>query len=228
MSSLILIIEDEPPQAEMLRYNLEKAGFQTVVAPSGEEAFVQLNYEIPDLMIVDWMLPELSGIDICRRLRAQAAFKHIPIIMLTARGEEGDQVLGLEAGADDYVIKPFSPKEMVARVRALLRRSGIAAAGETIEYKGIVIDLDAHKVTRDGELIHLSLKGYGLLHALMKRPGHVFSRKTLLRHVWGSDVFVEEQTVDVHIGRLRKALNANGKPDIIRTVRGVGYAIDFK
>ncbi|NQU61306.1 MAG: phosphate regulon transcriptional regulator PhoB [Rhodospirillales bacterium] len=225
MSSLILIVEDEAPLAEMLRYNLEREGFRTVLAITGEEALNRVGVEVPDLAIVDWMLPERSGIDVCRELRARTGTKNLPIIMLTARGEEGDRVLGLEAGADDYVVKPYSPREMIARVQALLRRSDLQGGGKK-EYAGIVIDQDTHKVTRDGKAISLSPTGYKLLETLMEKPGRVYSRERLLGRVRGGDVFVEPRTVDVHIRRLRKALNAQGGADIIRTVRGAGYAID--
>jgi len=223
---LILIVEDEAPLAEMLRYNLHKEGFRTVLAATGEEALQRVAVEIPDLAVVDWMLPERSGIDVCRELRARAETRKLPIIMLTARGEEGDRVLGLEAGADDYVVKPYSPREMIARVQALLRRSDIQSAVRRKEYAGIVIDLDAHKVTRDGAAVSLSPTCFRLLETLMERPAFVYSREKLLGRVWGGDVFVEPRTVDVHIRRLRKALNAYGGGDLIRTVRGAGYALD--
>jgi two-component system phosphate regulon response regulator PhoB len=226
MTPLILIVEDEAPLAEMLRYNLDKAGFRTMVASTGEEALLRVNMEPPDLAIVDWMLPERSGIEVCRALRARDDTRKLPIIMLTARGEESDRVLGLEAGADDYVVKPYSPREMIARVNALLRRSDIQSAVPHKEYAGIVIDQDTHRVTRDGAAIRLSPTGFKILATLMERPGYVYSRDQLLGRVWGSDVFVEPRTIDVHIRRLRKALNTNGGPDIIRTVRGSGYAID--
>ena len=226
MSSLILIVEDEAPLAEMLRYNLEKEGFRTVLAATGEEALSRVGVEVPDLAVVDWMLPERSGIDVCRELRALSDTKNLPIIMLTARGEEGDRVLGLESGADDYVVKPYSPREMVARVQALLRRSDQQSGGGKKEYAGIVLDQEAHKVTRDGKPIRLSPTGFRLLETLMEKPSRVYSRERLLGRVWGGDVFVELRTVDVHIRRLRKALNAQGGPNIIRTVRGAGYALD--
>jgi two-component system phosphate regulon response regulator PhoB len=228
MTPLILIVEDEAPQAEMLSYNLEKAGYRTVVALDGEEALARADLEIPDLMILDWMLPERSGIDICRQLRSRIETKDLPIIMLTARGEEGDRVLGLDAGADDYVIKPYSPREMVARVQALLRRSQPSTAGEQLEYAGVVMDLEKHRVTRDGVRIHLSPTAFQLLRTLMERPGRVYSRDALLGRVWGGDLFVEPRTVDVHVRRLRKALNVAGKPDMVRTVRGAGYALEIE
>jgi two-component system phosphate regulon response regulator PhoB len=226
MDALILIVEDEAPQAEMLRYNLEKEGFRVTVAPSGEEALSRIDLELPDLAVVDWMLPERSGIDVCRRLRARAETKRMPIIMLTARGEEGDRILGLDAGADDYVVKPYSPREMVARVKALLRRSHTRDDGEALEYAGIVVDMERHRVTRDGVAVKLGPTGFRLLLALMERPGRVFSRDALLGRVWGADVHVEPRTVDVHLRRLRLALNRGGGRDLIRTVRGAGYALD--
>jgi two-component system phosphate regulon response regulator PhoB len=226
MSQLILIVEDEAPQAEMLRYNLEKEGYRTVVASTGEEAIGRIDLEIPDLVVLDWMLPDRSGIDVCRRFRSRPETRRLPIIMLTARGEEGDRVLGLDAGADDYVVKPYSPREMIARIQALLRRSDAGSSDEAQEYSGIKIDLDAHRVTRDGKSIHLSPTCFHLLQTLMERPGRVLSRDSLLSRVWGSEIFVEPRTVDVHIRRLRKALNEHGKKDLIRTVRGAGYAID--
>lgn len=227
MAPLILIVEDEAPLAEMLRYNLEKSGYRTQVAHSGEDALQRVAIEPPDLAVVDWMLPERSGIEVCRSLRAGEETKRLPIIMLTARGEESDRVLGLEAGADDYVVKPYSPREMVARVNALLRRSDIRGSATLKEYAGIVMDLEAHRVTRDGNPVHLSPKCFRLLETLIDRPGIVFSRDKLLGRVWGGDVFVEPRTVDVHIRRLREALEVEkGASNLIRTVRGAGYALD--
>jgi two-component system, OmpR family, phosphate regulon response regulator PhoB len=226
MQPLILIVEDEAPQAQMLRYNLDKAGFRTLVADNGERALLLVEENAPDLIVLDWMLPEVSGIEVCRRIKARPETKHVPIIMLTARGEEADRVRGLETGADDYVVKPFSPAEMVARVRALLRRSRPALAEESLNYAGVAVDLAQRKVTRQGRLIHLGPTDFQLLLTLMERPGRVFSRSQLLDRVWGQDVHVEDRTVDVHIRRLRKALNAHGGGDLIRTVRSAGYAID--
>jgi len=227
MAPLILIVEDEAPLAEMLRYNLEKSGYRTQVAHSGEDALQRVAIEPPDLAVVDWMLPERSGIEVCRSLRAGEDTKRLPIIMLTARGEESDRVLGLEAGADDYVVKPYSPREMVARVNALLRRSDIRGSATLKEYAGIVMDLEAHRVTRDGNPVHLSPKCFRLLETLIDRPGIVFSRDKLLGRVWGGDVFVDPRTVDVHIRRLREALEVEkGASNLIRTVRGAGYALD--
>ncbi len=223
---LILIVEDEAAQAEMLSYNLQREGFETLVVGTGEDALAAVDYRLPDLVIVDWMLPERSGIEICRHLRARPATKRLPIIMLTARGEEGDRVLGLEAGCDDYVAKPYSPREVAARVRALLRRSGLEDAGNGLQYGNVSIDLEAHKVTRDGAAVHLGPTEFRLLTVMMERPGRVFTRQTLLDRVWGARLHVESRTIDVHIRRLRKSLNAGGAPDIIRTVRGAGYAVD--
>ncbi len=227
MSTRILIVEDEPPLIEVLRYNLASEGFSTLVATDGEEALLLVEEENPDLIILDWMLPELSGIDVCRRLRETKNFKTIPIIMLNARGEESDKILGLDAGADDYVVKPFSPSELIARVRAVLRRADPEFGEEKIEYAGISLDLTAHKASRNGRAIHLGPTEYRLLQVLMERPTRVFSREQLLDLVWGREIYVEERTVDVHIRRLRKALNENDEADLIRTVRRGGYAIDI-
>jgi two-component system, OmpR family, phosphate regulon response regulator PhoB len=226
MSTTILIVEDEPPLIEVLRYNLESEGFGTLVAINGEEALLLAAEENPDLIVLDWMLPELSGIDVCRRLRENKATKTMPIIMLTARGEEGDKISGLNAGADDYVVKPFSPSELIARVRAVLRRANPEFGEDKLEYGDITLDLSAHKVVRAGQAIHLGPTEYRLLQTLIERPTRVFSREQLLDLVWGRDIYVEERTVDVHVRRLRKALNKLGGTDIIRTVRRGGYAID--
>jgi len=223
---LILIVEDEEPLAELLRYNLEKEGFRSKVATTGEEALARLDVELPDLAIVDWMLPERSGIEVCRTIRVRQDTRTLPIIMLTARGEEGDRVLGLEAGADDYVVKPYSPREMVARINALLRRRNNPNSEHSMEYAGVFVDIEAYKVTRDGLPVFLSPTGFKILTTLMERPGLVYSRDRLLARVWGGDLFVEPRTVDVHIRRLRQALNEQGGRDLIRTVRGAGYAID--
>tara|TARA_B100001971_G_scaffold78967_1_gene72750 strand:- start:25 stop:717 length:693 start_codon:yes stop_codon:yes gene_type:complete len=227
LSTRILIVEDEPPLIEVLRYNLASEGFSTLVATDGEEALLLVEEENPDLIILDWMLPELSGIDVCRRLRETKNFKTIPIIMLTARGEESDKISGLDAGADDYVVKPFSPSELIARVRAVLRRADPEFGEEKIEYADISLDLTAHKASRNGRAIHLGPTEYRLLQVLMERPTRVFSREQLLDLVWGREIYVEERTVDVHIRRLRKALNENNEADLIRTVRRGGYAIDI-
>lgn len=222
----VLIVEDEPAQAEMLSYNLESAGFRIMVANNGEEGLMMANESIPDAIVLDWMLPGLSGIEVCRQLRSIASTRDIPILMLTARGEEEDRVRGIETGADDYVVKPYSPREVVARVKGLLRRANPSLSHETLNYADISMDLAQHKVSRDGTGIHLGPIEYKLLKTLISKPGRVFSRDRLLDLVWGRDVYVEDRTVDVHIRRLRKALNNKGGKDLIRTVRGEGYAID--
>ena len=226
MGPLILIVEDEPPLVEMLKYNFESAGFRTSVATDGQEALFQAEELTPDLILLDWMLPEYSGIEICRKLRDRDATKTVPIIMLTARSEEDDRILGLNSGADDYVVKPFSPKELIARVQATLRRSQPGFAEDKLVYADLTMDLDAHKVFRSEMPIHLGPTEYRLLQVFMQRPTRVFSREQLLDRVWGRDIYVEERTVDVHIRRLRKALNENDRPNIIRTIRGAGYSLD--
>ena len=226
MKPLVLIVEDEQAQVEMLRYNLESEGYRTIAAADGEEALLRIEEDEPNLVILDWMLPNLSGIEVCRQIRSRDSTKRLPIIMVTARGEEPDRVRGFDTGADDYLVKPFSPIEMMARVRAILRRSSPGLNEEVLTYGGVVIDLDRHRVTRDGRPVHLSPTEYRLLSVLLERPGHVHSRETLLNRVHGRDADVEPRTIDVHIGRLRKALNAGGEADIIRTVRGTGYALD--
>ena len=226
MSALILLAEDEPPQAEMLRYNLEKEGYRIIIAGDGDTALLLLEEETPDLVILDWMLPEVSGVEICRRIRARKETRKTPVIMLTARGEERDRVLGLESGADDYVVKPYSPGEMVARVRAVLRRATPGLGKDELIYGGVSMNLSTHKVSRNGNPVQLGPTEFKLLRIFMERPEHVFSRENLLDKVWGREIYVESRTVDVHIRRLRKTLNAGGEEDIIRTVRGAGYAID--
>ncbi len=226
MNPLVLIVEDEPAQAEVLRYNLEKKGYRTSVAPAGEEALMLVEEEEPDLVILDWMLPDIAGIEICRQLKTRPKTRTLPVIMLTARGEEDDRVRGLESGADDYVVKPYSPSEMIARVQAVLRRSHPELEEEVLEYTDIRMDLARHRVTRQGKWIHLGPTEFRLLRVLMERPTRVFSREQLLDRAWGRDVYVESRTVDVHISRLRKALNISGSKDIIRSVRGSGYTLD--
>ena len=228
MKPLALIVEDEPPLVEVIRYNLEKDGFRTAVARDGEEALVALAEEMPDVVVLDWMLPKISGLELCRRIRRQPATRRLPVVMLTARGEESDRIQGLEGGADDYIVKPFSPKELIARVQAILRRSRPALAEERLEYGDVVMDLAAHRVSRAGQPVRLGPTEFRLLRALMERPRRVFSREQLLDRVWGRDLDVEPRTVDVHVLRLRKALNRAGEPDVIRTVRGAGYAIDVE
>lgn len=226
MKPHILIVEDEPPLVEVIRYNLEKEGFRASVAVDGEEAMMLVDEDKPDLVILDWMLPRLSGIEVCRQLRKKGEGRNLPIIMLTARSEEGDRVQGLDSGADDFMAKPFSPKELIARVRAILRRSRPSLSEERLTYADIVMDLATHRVTREERPIHLGPTEFRLLRVLLERPGRVFSREQLLDTVWGRDIYVETRTVDVHILRLRKALNEGGGADIIRTVRGAGYALD--
>jgi two-component system phosphate regulon response regulator PhoB len=221
----ILIVEDDDAQVEMLRYNFDREGFDVVTALDGEEAMLCVEEQQPDLVLLDWMLPRLSGIALCQRLRARAETRTIPIIMLTARGEESDRIRGLDNGADDYVVKPFSPSELIARVRAVLRRTRPALSEERLVCGDITMDLGTHRVTRSGKAIHLGPTEFRLLRLFMERPDRVFSREQLLDKVWGRDIHVELRTVDVHIRRLRKALGAHGDDDVIRTVRGTGYAL---
>lgn len=226
MSPLILIVEDEAAIATLLRYNLEREGFRVVEARDGEEALVVAAESKPDLVILDWMLPLLSGIEVCRRLRRQGGAQAMPIILLTARGEEADKIRGLNSGADDYITKPFSPSELTARVRAVLRRARPATDAEQLRLDDIELDIAAHRVRRSTRDVHLGPTEFRLLRYLMEHPGRVFSREQLLDAVWGSDVYVEPRTVDVHIRRLRKALNLDHERDPIRTVRSAGYALD--
>ncbi len=225
MKPHILVVEDEPPLVEVLRYNLENEGYRVSVAIDGTEALTQIQTELPDLVILDWMLPQLSGIEVCRQIRTDPDSKDTPVIMLTARGEEADRVKGLVSGADDYVVKPFSPTELLARVRAVLRRSTSSSPDETLMHGDLVMDLAAHLVTRGGRPVHLGPTEFRLLRVFLKRPGRVFSREQLLDLAWGRDIYLEPRTVDVHIRRLRKALNATDDEDVIRTVRGAGYAL---
>ncbi|MCG2841029.1 phosphate regulon transcriptional regulator PhoB [Sandaracinobacter sp. RS1-74] len=226
MRPRILLVEDDANLVELVRYNLDKEGFDVVSTPDGEEALVLAEEERPDVVVLDWMIANLSGIEVCRRLRRAPETASLPIIMLTARAEEGDRVRGLETGADDYVTKPFSPRELVARVRAVLRRLRPALSGGNLEYGGISMDTSSHKVTRDGQPVQLGPTEFRLLRHFLEHPGRVFSREQLLDAVWGRDVYVEQRTVDVHIRRLRKAINLNDLPDLIRTVRSAGYALD--
>ena len=209
----------------MLRYNLESEGYRVSEAVDGEEAILLVIEEPPDLILLDWMLPSLSGIEVCRRIRRNESARDVPIIMLTARGEDSDRVRGLDSGADDYITKPFSPRELMARVRAVLRRSQ-PSDHERLVYGDIEMDLARHRVQRGGRDLHLGPTEYRLLRHFLESPGRVFSREQLLDAVWGRDVYVETRTVDVHIRRLRKTLNEGGLPDLIRTVRSAGYAID--
>jgi two-component system phosphate regulon response regulator PhoB len=222
----VLIVEDEDAQAEVLRYNFDREGFDVVVAGDGDEAILAVEEQQPDLVLLDWMLPGTSGIAVCQRLRSRPETRRLPIIMLTARGEEADRVRGFESGADDYVVKPFSPSELVARVRAVLRRSRPSLSEERLVCSDLVMDLATHRVARGGKYIHLGPTEFRLLRLFMERPYRVFTREQLLDRVWGRDIHVELRTVDVHIRRLRKALGAHGDDDVIRTVRGTGYALD--
>ena len=222
----ILVVEDETALAEVLRYNLESEGFQVAVARDGRTAMEQIQDAPPDLVILDWMLPEMSGLDLCRTMRRRPELRDVPVIMLTAKGEEYDRVRGLDAGADDYVVKPFSPKELIARVRAVLRRTKAGAGGEPLRVGPLEMDLDAHRVRRDGLEVALAPTEFRLLRVLMERPGRVYSREQLLDLVWGRDSEVELRTVDVHVRRLRVSLNANDAPDLIRTVRSEGYSLE--
>jgi two-component system phosphate regulon response regulator PhoB len=226
MKHRILVIEDEPALAEMLRYNLEKEGFDVATALDGEEGLAAVGETRPDLILLDWMLPHLSGLELCRQLRRGRETRSVPVIMLTARGEESDRVRALDVGADDYVTKPFSPGELMARIRAVLRRAHPVPAANILTYGGLVMDLGAHRVTRDGRAIHLGPTEFRLLRFLMEHPGRVYTREQLLDAVWGRDIYVEARTVDVHVRRLRKAINAPGQHDLIRTVRSAGYALD--
>ncbi|MBX7249894.1 MAG: phosphate regulon transcriptional regulator PhoB [Caulobacteraceae bacterium] len=223
----ILVVEDEDALATLLHYNLEKEGYRVGLAGDGEEALIQIDEQAPDLVVLDWMLPKVSGIEVCRRLRAAQATRNLPIIMLTARGEEADRVRGLDTGADDYLTKPFAMSELSARVRAVLRRIRPGLAEDSVQRGDLVMDRVAHKVSRAGRDIHLGPTEYRLLDHLMQHPGRVFSREQLLDAVWGSDVYVEVRTVDVHIGRLRKAITGPGEKDLIRTVRSAGYALEL-
>ncbi|MBT8409908.1 MAG: phosphate regulon transcriptional regulator PhoB [Alphaproteobacteria bacterium] len=221
----ILVVEDEPAQREVLAYNLEAEGFQVSRASSGDEALLLFDEEAPDLVVLDWMLPGVSGIEICRRWKARAETRGVPIIMISARTEEVDRVRGIETGADDYVVKPYSIVELMARVRGQLRRVRPSMAGARLEFEGVVLDTESHKVTRDGVEISLGPTEFRLLATLMEKPGRVLSREQLLDRVWGRDIYVDTRTVDVHVGRVRKALGGPSRLDLIRTVRGAGYAI---
>ncbi|MBI1365526.1 MAG: phosphate regulon transcriptional regulatory protein PhoB [Alphaproteobacteria bacterium] len=225
-STRVLVVEDEEALATLLEYNLKREDFEVALASDGEEALMKIDESLPDIVILDWMLPKVSGIEVCRRLRLKPETKNIPVIMLTARSEESDRIRGLEIGADDYMTKPFSTNELIARVRAVLRRIRPALVQDEITHGDLKVDRTAHRVWRDDKEIHLGPTEFRLLDHLIRHPGRVFSREQLLNAVWGSDVFVEVRTVDVHIGRLRKALNKYNQGDPIRTVRSAGYALD--
>lgn len=221
----VLLVEDEPAQREILAYNLGSEGYDVRVAADGEEALVLVAEQVPDLILLDWMLPHVSGLEICRRLRQRAETKSVPILMLSARSEEVDRVRGLETGADDYMVKPYSVTELMARLKAHLRRARPVVSGGVLEHGDLRLDAETHRVTRAGAAVKLGPTEFRLLATLMERPGRVFSREMLLDRVWGRDVYVDTRTVDVHVGRLRKSLMAGGGDDPLRTVRGAGYAL---
>lgn len=221
----VLVVEDEPAQREVLAYNLEAEGFEVSRAGDGEEALMLVEEVMPDIIVLDWMMPNLSGIEVCRRLKMRSETRGIPVIMLSARSEEVDRVRGLETGADDYVVKPYSVIELMARVRSQLRRARPSTVGERLEYQDIVLDSESHRVSRAGMALKLGPTEFRLLSTFMEKPGRVWSREQLLDRVWGRDIYVDTRTVDVHIGRLRKALTHTGGDDPLRTVRGAGYAL---
>lgn len=222
----IVVVEDEPALGMLLRYNLEAEGFQVEWIETGDGADLRLREHVPDLLLLDWMLPGISGIELCRRLRARPETRRLPIIMLTARGEEAERIRGLSTGADDYLVKPFSMPELVARVRALLRRAAPDRIAEVMAVGDLELDRQTRRVRRGGRDLHLGPTEFRLLDYLMSHPGRVHDRASLLTRVWGEDAFIDERTVDVHVGRLRRILNSSGARDPIRTVRGVGYAFD--
>ena len=226
MSAHVLVVEDEEALAQLLKYNLEKEGYRVSVAQDGEEALIVADEVKPDLVLLDWMLPKAPGIEVCRRLRARQETRNTPIVMLTARDEESDRIRGLDTGADDYLSKPFSMSELLARLRAVMRRIRPGLADDKMRAGDIILDRASHRVKRAGRDVHLGPTEFRILDHLMQHPGRVFSREQLLDAVWGSDVYVETRTVDVHIGRLRKALNIGDENDPIRTVRSAGYALD--
>ena len=221
----ILVVEDEPSQREVLEYNLKAEGFLVISADNGEDALLLVEEEEPDLILLDWMMPNLSGIEVCRRLKSRVETRAIPIIMVSARSEEVDKVRGLEIGADDYLVKPYSMIEMIARLRTQLRRTRAAKIGETLHFCDIMLNAETHKVFRDNAELKLGPTEFRILKTMMEKPGRVWSRDQLLNRVWGRDIYVDNRTVDVHIGRLRKALLQNGGNDPLRTVRGAGYAL---
>ncbi|ESQ81012.1 PhoB family transcriptional regulator [Asticcacaulis sp. YBE204] len=224
----IIVAEDEDALSTLLQYNLEKEGYEVGIAADGDEALMMIEERLPDLLVCDWMMPKVSGIEVTRRLRAQGETRNLPIVMLTARSEETDRIRGLDTGADDYVVKPFSMVELVARIRAVLRRIRPGLSEDRVTFGEIVIDRLSHRVQRSGRDVHLGPTEYKLLDYLMQHPKRVFSREQLLDAVWGNDVYVEARTVDVHIGRLRKAINNDSEFDPIRTVRSAGYSLDMQ
>jgi two-component system phosphate regulon response regulator PhoB len=221
----VLVVEDEPAQREVLSYNLEAEGFRVTTAGNGEDGLLMVQEDPPDVMVLDWMLPSVSGIEVCRQLKARPDTRAIPIIMLSARSEEVDRVRGLETGADDYVVKPYAVSELLARVRTQLRRVRPSTVGQVLVYEDIELDAETHRVTRGGRPLKLGPTEFRLLATLMEKPGRVWSREQLLDRVWGRDIYVDTRTVDVHVGRLRKALMHEGGGDPVRTVRGSGYAL---
>jgi len=226
MKGRLLLVEDDPGLTELLRWHFEREDFAVDHTPDGEEALLLAKESPPDIVLLDWMIEGISGIEVCRRLRRSPGTSNVPIIMLTGRGEEQDRVRGLETGADDYVTKPFSPRELVARVGAVLRRVRPALAGEQLRFSDLEMDIVSHKVKRGGKTVALGPTEFRLLRHFLEHPGRVFSRERLLDAVWGRDTDIEPRTVDVHIRRLRKAINAGGRPELIRTVRSAGYALD--
>jgi two-component system phosphate regulon response regulator PhoB len=222
---LVLVVDDEPAQLALLRYNLKAAGFRVATAKDGEEAVMAVTELGPDIVLLDWMLPRLSGLEACRQIKASPEGRESAIIMVSARSEESDRVRGLDTGADDYIVKPYSVAELIARVRANLRRLRPAASGQVLEVGDVRLDPDTYRVTRNGEALHLGPTEFRLLAALMERPGKVWTRDALLDRVWGRDIYIDTRTVDVHVGRLRKTLCTHGGDDPIRTVRGAGYAM---
>ena len=223
-SSTILIVEDETAQAEVLTYNLEASGYSVIWAERGEDGIDQARLRRPDIILLDWMLPDMPGVDVCKILKSDKDTRDIPIMMLTARGSEDDKVRGLMVGADDYVTKPYSNRELIARINANMRRYGLGT--DALVYAGIEMNTETHRVTRDGNPIKLGPTEFRLLRTLLSRPKKVYSRAQLLDQVWGMDIHIDERTVDVHMGRLRRAINFDDKPDLVRTIRGAGYALD--
>lgn len=221
----VLVVEDEPAQREILSYNLEAEGFRVTTADNGEDSLMIVQEDPPDVMVLDWMLPSVTGIEVCRQLKARPDTRSIPIIMLSARSEDADKVRGLETGADDYVVKPYAVSELLARVRTQLRRVRPSTVGQVLSFEDIELDAETHRVTRSGQPLKLGPTEFRLLATLMEKPGRVWSREQLLDRVWGRDIYVDTRTVDVHVGRLRKALRQHGGTDPLRTVRGAGYAL---
>lgn len=226
MTPLILIIEDEAAQAQILQYNLEAEDFRVLHTSKAEDGLFAVKEEHPDLVLLDWMLPDMAGIEVCRQIKANAQTQSIPVIMLTARGTEDDKIRGLNVGADDYVVKPYSIKELVARIKANIRKSGKSTV--EFQYGDITLNTETHRVRRGEELVKLGPTEFKLLQVFLKRPQRVFSRANLLDLVWGTNIYVDERTVDVHVGRLRKALNSKGKTNVIRTIRSAGYSLDVE